>query len=151
MDNDFTRTPRGFEARASIRIDAVPEKVWRALTDPAMIRQYLFGTTVKTTWRVGDPITWTGEWQGKSYEDKGKILDFIPNRLLRSTYWSSMSSRPDVPESYNTVTYELVEKDGRTTLTISQDNNATQESAEHSRANWETVLQSMKKLLEKKG
>ncbi len=140
-----------FVARASIVVEAKPERVWRALTDPAMIRQYLFGTTVTTSWRVGEPITWTGEWQGRRYEDKVKILDFVPNRLLRSTYWSSMASKPDLPQYYNTVSYELQEKDGRTTVTITQDNNPTQESADHSRANWETVLRGMKAVLEKKG
>ena len=31
-------------ATASIILNAPPEKVWKALTDPALIKQYLFGT-----------------------------------------------------------------------------------------------------------
>ena len=138
-----------FIAKAVIVIHAKPERVWRALTDPAIISEYLFGTTVKTTWKIGAPIAWTGVWEGKTYEDKGRIVDLVPNRLLRSTYWSSMSGKPDSPEYYNTVTYELVEKDGRTALTLTQDNNPTQESADHSRKNWEMVLAKMKEILEK--
>ena len=63
MENKFTAT-------TSIIVDAPRSKVWNALTDPAMVKQYLFGTTMTTTWKVGDPITYTGEWEGKSYEDK---------------------------------------------------------------------------------
>jgi hypothetical protein len=36
----------------------------------------------------------------------------------------------------------------RTRLTITQDNNDTQEEADHSKQNWAMVLEGMKKLLE---
>jgi len=45
-------------ARASVEIQAPPEQVWDALTDPAKIRTYFMGNAdVTTTWKVGDPIT----------------------------------------------------------------------------------------------
>jgi uncharacterized protein YndB with AHSA1/START domain len=100
-------------------------------------------------WRVGSTITYKGVWQGKPYEDKGKILDLVPNKLLRSTYWSGMSGLKDAPENYSTVTYTLSEVGGSTTLTVTQDNNPTRESAEHSQSNWAIVLKGLKDLLEK--
>ena len=42
--------------------------------NPEAIKQYMFGTNVVTDWREGSPITWKGEWQGKSYEDKGVMF-----------------------------------------------------------------------------
>jgi hypothetical protein len=68
---------------------------------------------------------------------------------LVSTYWSAFSGLPDSPENYHTVTYALDERDGATTLTITQDNIDTKESADHSETNWKSVLETMKKLLEK--
>ena len=136
-------------ARASIDVQAGPDKVWRALTDAKMIKEYLFGTEAVSDWKVGSPIIYKGVWQGKVYEDKGKILEMVPNRLLKSTYWSGMSGLEDKPENYNTVTYELAEHGGRTTVTVSQDNNPTRESADHSQANWALVLKGLKDLLEK--
>ncbi|MGO4433808.1 SRPBCC domain-containing protein [Paenarthrobacter sp. RAF9] len=59
------------DAVATASIPANRQKVWEALTDPALIKQYFLGTNVETTWRVGDPITYSGEYNGKSYEDKG--------------------------------------------------------------------------------
>src|SRR5512137_575786 len=125
-----------FIARATITINVPTSRVWDALTQPDLIKQYLFGTQVTTDWRVGSPITYQGIWEGKAYKDKGKILQVEPGKLLVSTYWSSMSGSPDVPENYQTVRYELSPAGGGTRLTIIQDNNATQEDADHSAQNW---------------
>jgi uncharacterized protein YndB with AHSA1/START domain len=61
-------------ARAETTIDAPVAKVWRALVTPALIKRYMFGATVESTWKEGGEITWKGEWKGKPYEDKGVIL-----------------------------------------------------------------------------
>jgi uncharacterized protein YndB with AHSA1/START domain len=136
-------------AKAEIIINAPIEKVWYALTNPELIKQYLFGTETVTDWKVGSPILWKGVWQGKVYEDKGKILRFVPQKLLETTYWSSMSGLPDTPLNYKKVTYEITEEFGNTKLTLTQDNNNTQEEKNHSEQNWTMVLEEMKKLLEK--
>ncbi len=138
-----------FLAKTSISINAPASQVWDALTKPELIKQYLFGTTVTTDWKVGSPITYKGEWQGKAYEDKGKVLKVEPGKLLVSTFWSSLSGVPDAPENYNTVSYELSAQGAGTKLTVTQDNNANQEEADHSKQNWDMVLQGLKKLLEK--
>jgi uncharacterized protein YndB with AHSA1/START domain len=137
-----------FTAEARTTIHAPASKVWDAITKPELIKQYLFDTDVISDWVVGAPITYKGEWQGKSFEDKGKILEFEPRRRLRSTHWSPLSGVPDTPENYHTVTYELSEKDSSTDVRITQDNNANEEERMHSEQNWKTVLDGMKKLLE---
>ena len=137
-----------FIAKASIEVQAPASKVWEALTRPELIQQYLFGTQVVTDWQAGSPIMYKGVWQGKPYEDKGKVLQVEPGKLLVSTFWSSLSGEADIPENYKTVRYELSATGGGTTLTILQDNNASQEEAEHSEQNWKLVLEGIKKLLE---
>ncbi len=72
-------------ARASVTIDAPVAKVWDALTDPEVIKQYMFGTNVVSDWQEGSPIIWQGEWQGTKYEDKGVILRLAPERMIRYT------------------------------------------------------------------
>jgi uncharacterized protein YndB with AHSA1/START domain len=135
-------------AEAAITINTPASKVWDALTRPDLIKQYLFGTEVATDWQVGSPITYKGTWEGKTYEDKGKILRIEPGKQLVSTYWSSLSGVPDIPENYQTVRYELSAESDGTRLTITQDNNDTQEAAAHSEQNWKMVLDGIKKLLE---
>jgi uncharacterized protein YndB with AHSA1/START domain len=135
-------------AKAAITTNAPTARVWDALTQPDLIKQYLFGTQVTTDWRVGSPIVYEGTWEGKAYRDKGKVLQVEPGKLLVSTFWSSLAGLPDVPENYQTVRYELSTEDSGTRLTVLQDNNATQEDANHSAQNWNRVLDGMKKLLE---
>ncbi len=138
----------GTIAKASTTINAPVSKVWDALTKPELIKQYLFGTEVSTDWKVGSPITYKGTWQGKDYEDKGKILEIDPGKRLVSTFWSSLSGVPDTPENYNTVRYELAPAGNATRLTVTQDNNPTPEEASHAEQNWQTVLDGLKKLVE---
>jgi len=139
---------RGFIAKVSITIKAPAGKVWAALVDPAMIKKYLFGTDAVSDWRKGGPIVFKGEYQGRTYEDKGLILDLEPGRRLRYSHWSSLSGLPDTPENYHIVTMELRAEGTGTLLTLSQDNNPDEESRDHSQKTWEIVLGTMKKLLE---
>lgn len=134
--------------KVSTLIHAPASKVWEALTKPELIQQYLFGTQAITDWRVGGPIRWKGEWQGKTYEDKGTVLQVVPESLIETTYWSSMSGLPDTPENYKKVTYELKPEYGGTLLTLTQDNNTSEEDKNHSEQNWKMVLEGLRKLVE---
>ena len=135
-------------AQATISINAPSSRVWEALTKPELIKKYLFGTTVTTDWQVGSPIIYEGQWEGKTYQDKGIVMQVVPGQLLVSTYWSSMAGLADVPENYKTVRYEMVSEGPGTRVTVTQDNNATPDEAGHSSQNWKMVLEGIKKLLE---
>jgi uncharacterized protein YndB with AHSA1/START domain len=135
-------------AEATITINAPVSKVWQALVNPEIIKQYLFNTEVISDWKVGSPIIYRGEWEGKPFEDKGEILEIEPEKLLKSTHWSPLSGVPNIPENYHTVTYTLTDKGENTAVTITQDNNATEEEKAHSEKNWQTVLKGLKDLLE---
>ena len=129
-------------------INAPVASVWQAFTDPDMIKQYLFGTTVISDWKLGSSITYTGEWEGKSYEDKGQIMDVIPFKRLHTTYWSSMSGKADKPENYVDVFYEVEPNGNGSKVTITQEGIENEEGVEHMKKNWGMVLDAMKKLLE---
>ena len=137
-----------FIATAVIAINASTAKVWDALVTPQLIKRYLFGTEVTTDWQAGSPITYKGVWEGKAYEDKGKVLQIEPGKLLVTTFWSALAGLPDVPENYKTVRYDLSAEGMGTKLTLTQDNNATQDEASNSEQNWKAVLAEMKKLIE---
>ena len=150
MRRNGEEVARGFEAIKSVVVNVPRAKVWDALTNPAKVKQYLHGTDMSTDWTVGSRITWRGEWKGHSYVDKGTVLAFEPERLLTTTHWSPMGGTADAPENYHTVTYELAEEGGSTTLTLTQDNNATQTEADTmAENNWGPVLQGLKATAEK--
>lgn len=136
-------------ARQSIMINAPAAEVWDALVNPEMIKQYMFGTNAVSDWKEGSPIFFRGEWQGKTYEDKGVILRLDPQRLIQYSHFSALSGLPDIPENYHTVTIELTDKKNAVLVSLSQDNNPTVQAREHSEKNWSIMLTGLKKLLER--
>ncbi len=136
-------------ASASGLINADPAAIWAVITDPGQLGQAFFGAKVDTDWRVGSPITYHGEWEGKRFEDKGEIVKFEPSKLLQFTHFSPFSGQPDIPENYHTVTFELAPRGDGTELVITQTNAANQEEHNHSEANWARVLNSIKHAAER--
>lgn len=135
-------------AKTQITIHATPARVWNALTKPALVKKYMMGADVKSDWKVGSPLTYTGEYQGKPFEEKGVIQKIEPRKLLQATHFSTTSGKEDKPENYALVTWALHEDSGATVVTVSQDGLHDQKGVEGSKANWKGVLQGLKKTVE---
>jgi hypothetical protein len=50
-------------AEARFPINVRVSRVWDALIDPDVLKQYLFGTNVISNWKEGSPIVRKGEWK----------------------------------------------------------------------------------------
>ena len=135
-------------ARADISINAPSARVWEALVNPDAIQQYMFGTQVVSEWQEGSSIVWKGEWQGKSYADKGTILQLKPGRVIQYSHFSPLSGLPDSPENYHTVTIQMSADGNQTHLALTQDNNTTEDERLHSTENWKLMLAGLKKYIE---
>jgi uncharacterized protein YndB with AHSA1/START domain len=133
---------------SSITIDAPIEEVWRAVTTPALIKQWFFGVDTETDWNVGSPLVHRGEYRGKPYEDKGEILQFDPPKQLVHTHWSDLSGKPDSPEHYQEVSWALAQRNGATELTITERNLPSEEAKAVSEESWRAVLENLKNVLE---
>ena len=138
----------GFVATAQTDVAASPERVWAALTDPAQIATYMQGSRVTTTWEVGSPITWDGEYDGRPYQDKGEVLTYDEPRVLSVTHYSPMMGQQDEPENYHTLVYTLTENGDGTHLELTQDGNESEEQAEQFSANWQGILDGLKATVE---
>jgi uncharacterized protein YndB with AHSA1/START domain len=139
---------RNLIAKAETDISAPVARVWDALVTPEAIEKYMFGTHVASSWQKGSPITWTGEWQGKKYEDKGEIIDIEPNERLRYSHFSPLAGLPDEPENYHHVTIELDDRGPTTHVTLVQDNNSDEKARRHSEENWRMMLDGLKRFVE---
>ncbi len=128
-------------------IKAPIDKVWNALTNPEMVKQYFFGSNQETNWNVGSKVLWTGEYDGTTYFDKGVVLEYLPNKKLSYSYLSSWSGLDDKPENYLLVSYEVTPTESGTELIISQ-SNYDEEKAKHSSENWKIVVDGLKNLIE---
>ena len=143
--------PQALIASKSIVIAAPAARVWEALTDPAQVRQYMWGAEVVSDWRPGSPLLYRGVWEGKPFEDKGTILEIDPPRLLRTTYYSPLGGKPDVPESYAEVVYALAAENGGTKLTVTQGNIPDEAGRARAESNWSMALEAIRKLIEGEG
>jgi uncharacterized protein YndB with AHSA1/START domain len=135
-------------AKSSVAINAPTGKVWEALTTPSIIKKWFLGVNTMTDWKVGSPIVHTGEWQGKPYEDKGEIVKFEPRKKLVHTHWSPLSGLPDERENYQEVSWDLKEHDGKTDLTVSENNVSSEKAKAVSEKTWGMVLNNLKELVE---
>ena len=124
-------------------IHASKAQVWDALTIPEIIKTYFFDSTVETTWQPGSPITWSGTYKGKPYQDKGEVKAVKANEQLSMTHWSPLSGKPDTPENYHTVTFDL-EGTARTTKVTLTQTNLGDSTPEEARKSWEPVLDGIK-------
>ncbi len=128
-------------------IKAPIDKVWDALTNPEMVKQYFFGSNQETNWNVGSKVLWTGEYEGTTYVDKGVVLEYFPNKKLSYSYLSSWSGLDDKPENYLLVSYEVTQTESGTELIITQ-SNYDEEKAKHSAEFWKIVVDGLKNLIE---
>ena len=139
------------EVDTTIAADA--KTVWSAMT--AKGKSALFaGTDVKTDWKVGHPITFSGDWKGKKFQDRGEIQRFEEGKELSFTHWSEMSGQPDRPENYHVVRYVLQPDGKRTKVTLSQLNMGeageidAKTKAEYTKT-WKMMLDGLKEAVEK--
>jgi uncharacterized protein YndB with AHSA1/START domain len=134
-------------------VKAPPSAVWKALTTLNTLKQFFFGSDVSTDWRVGSPITFSGNWKGKPYQDKGSIQTFDRDQRLAFTHWSPLSGTADTPENYHIVSFDLRPANGGTEVVLTQTNQndaepITPENRQEYDKNWTMVLEGLKKAVE---
>jgi uncharacterized protein YndB with AHSA1/START domain len=101
---------------STVCINASSEKVWRALTRPELVKQWQYGADLLTTWEVGSSIVFRNEWNGQVFEQKGKVLEFLPESRLKYSLFFPHAGMQDIAEHYFFMIYELTEQDGITSL-----------------------------------
>lgn len=135
-------------ATAETDIHASPKRVWAALTEPDQIAAYMGGSRVETSWEVGSAITWSGEYDGHAYQDRGKVLTYEEPHTLSVTHYSPLMGQDDEPENYHTLVYTLTADGDRTRLSLTQDNCADDAQAEQFSRNWQGMLDGLKTYVE---
>ena len=135
--------------KKSIIINAHAADVWKNLTDPESIRKFLFCAETRTDWKVGHPIEFSGNWKGRDYQGKGEIVQFEKEKKLEHTYYSNLSEKPDEPENYCHVIYELEEQDNQTVLSVTQTDIDSQDEYDMIAGYWQSVLEKLKQIVEK--
>ena len=129
-------------------IHADRERIWAAMTDPDLVSDWMMGAKVQSDWEPGSDVTWSGEYNGQSFEDRGEVLEIDHARRLMHTHFSPMSGAEDVPESYHRVEWTLEDKGESTELTL-QMPVESDEQGEEFESNWASMLDSLKAVAER--
>lgn len=128
-------------------IESTPSHVWEVLTNTAYIEKWL-GVKAVSSWKVNDDIAFKFSWDGKIFEDRGKLIAFDQNRRFTYTYWSNFSGLPDQPENYSQIQFEIISKGKESLLKLTHSEIKNQTMYEHSDKNWEETLDQIKTLTE---
>jgi len=138
------------QASDSVVINADLAKVWEVLTNPALIKEYLFGTETITDWKVGSEIAFQGEWDGHKYRDHGVILENDFHKRIAYSYWSGFSGLEDKPENYGKVIYDLAPVDATHTIfTWTQQGFPDEQRQVHSQSGMKAFLEQIKGIAER--
>lgn len=134
--------------KKSIIINAGAAKVWSVLTDNACIPKFYFGMYWKTTWQKGSSITFIGNWDRESFEDKGNIIDIQKEKFILFNYFNPEWDEEDVFENYKTMRFELTAKNKETVFTIFEYNVAGEALFASIEVKWNSLLFSVKQQAE---
>lgn len=135
----------------TIRIHASASTVWKALTDPRCIEQWISddAIVVELEPKTGGAIRMHGDFHAFPLENKGTVLAFEPNGRFVYTFWSNLTQLPDVPENYFTIAFRLTADGDTTTLELLQSNLINEVILKHWEMYWNVTLELIRKIAEK--
>jgi len=135
----------------AITINAKPAKIWEGLTNTELMSSWMLDSeiTIVTDWRVGGPISIRGDLHNTSFENKGFVLAFEPQRLLAYSHLSSLSSLPDIEENYSIIKFNLAPSTDQTIVTLTLSNFPTEIIYKHLDFYWNFTLVMFKNTVER--
>ena len=87
---------------SSIIINAPIQKVWDTVTQPALVKQWQFGSDLITDWKIGSEIRFRSEWNNQIFEQWGIVKDIRLHEYIQYSLFAPGSGREDIPENYFT-------------------------------------------------
>ena len=140
-----TRLETTMEKVFEIYIKTTPERLWQAITDPAMTQIYYFGSMVESDMRVGSPIQY--KQADGSVDIDGEVLEADPPRKLVHSFTSRWEANDDPP---STVSWEITPMGSETCLLSVVDGGFASETATYNsvKTGWVIILSGLKTLVE---
>jgi uncharacterized protein YndB with AHSA1/START domain len=137
----------------SATINAPPSEVWRALTDPDLMKQWMAEPEMRigiaTDWKVGSPIIVKGHHNNVDFENKGTVLQFEPHSILRHSHLSSLARLPDKVENYTVIEFRLTRtEENSTSLNVRISNFPSEVIFKHWEFYWRVTIDVVKRFIE---
>jgi uncharacterized protein YndB with AHSA1/START domain len=135
-------------SKSTILINATKQKIWDALTKPEIVKKWQYGSDVITDWKLGSEIRFRVEWEGKVFEQWGKILEMIPNELIKYSLFFPRPDLEDKEENYFIMSYIISESENMIKLEIIKEDNRPSAVKEKESNEANPVLISLKEIIE---
>jgi len=130
----------------SVLIDADRETVWRAITDSAIVTQWFYENTIRSSWTFGSSIQYLGD-DGEVDID-GTILEISAPHRLDMTFNAVWGNYRE-PDAGGHVVWELNEENGATSVILTHyDLIEGSETEQEVTPGWPYLLSELKKTVE---
>ena len=132
-------------------VNAPTSQVWHTLTTPELMKKWMMPDleiNIITDWKVGSPIVIRGTMNEKEFENRGRVLQFEPEKILQYSHLSSISRLPDRPENYSILAFRLNPMENQTSLELTLSNFPTESIYTHLAFYWNVTLEVLKKMIE---
>lgn len=135
-----------------IMILAPVSAVWNSLTTLPRMTTWMGDPDMKleiaTTWEPGSPIVIRG-FHHLPFENKGTVLEYVPEQVLSYNFLSSLSRLPDIPANHTALRFVLQPEDAHTQLLLDISNFPTDTIYQHLNFYWNGTLAILKRHVEK--
>jgi uncharacterized protein YndB with AHSA1/START domain len=127
-------------------IRTTTDKLWSALTDPVMMRDYWFGMHQESDWLPGS--SWRLVNDDGEVKDAGEILECEPGKRLVIKWRNEF--RPDIQaEGYGRCCIEIESLQDAAKLTITHSiEQPNSKLIEHVSSGWPRIISNLKSLIE---
>jgi len=133
---------------STIVLNAPIKKVWNALTQPELVKQWQYGSDLITDWEVGNEIRFRNEWEGQVFEQWGTVLEVVPDQKIKYSLFFPRPELEDKPENYFIMIYVLTKENQKTKLEIIQEDNRPGAVQEEPQGEENPILQGLKAIIE---
>jgi uncharacterized protein YndB with AHSA1/START domain/DNA-binding transcriptional ArsR family regulator len=118
LENE-THTEVNLEKIFEIYIQTTPERLWEAITDPAIRAKYHFGNSVESSWAVGSHYAMVHPSATQPLAEGENLVVDPPRRLVQTmrVLWSEAAER----EGTSRVTWEIEPVGDSCRLTVTHD------------------------------
>jgi uncharacterized protein YndB with AHSA1/START domain len=135
----------------SVRINAPLSLTWKHLTTPGLMKEWMgepgMNLEIDTGWVTGCPFTIRG-FHNTAFENRGSVLAFEPEKLLRYSHLSSVSDLPDSPHNFSIIEFRLEPVQNATILYLAVSNFPNEIIYKHLCLYWKATIGVLKKYIE---